>query len=211
MTSDATSVHVVKLGGSLLDWPDTPIRLESLLGPSFPGRPLLIVGGGPTADIVRDWHQAHSLTQATAHDLAVSSMTFNSRLLNSVLPNTVLVSSRDEASNAWSQQRWPILDCSEFLPPEEATQPLELPHTWAATSDAIAAWVTIAWPASRLLLLKSTELPSDDAPSRLQATRLIDQHLAGWLDRLEAVDWINLRAERPEPKRLRRSSDPPTR
>jgi len=209
MPSDQSPVQVVKLGGSLLGWPETPTRLADLLGHTAISRPLLVVGGGLTADIVRNWQQAHRLDDTTSHDLAVDAMTFNARLLETVLPPSTLVSNRDEALWAWADNRWPILDCSRFLPGEEPAQPLELPHTWQATSDAIAAWVTLAWPASHLLLLKSIDLPADLAMSQLSAEGLIDECLAGWSSQLPTVDWVNLRAATPQPTRWHNPADQP--
>ena len=215
MSAHTSEVHVVKLGGSLLGWSETPHRLAELLSRASLTRPLLIVGGGRAADSVRDWQQIHRFDEATAHDLAVDAMTLNSQLLAAVVPQATLVGNRDEAATAWQQHRWPILDCAAFLPREEPLQPLELPHTWAATSDAIAAWVTLAWPASRLVLLKSTGLSdlsdlSDQIPaSQLAAAGLIDHCLAGWLEELPTVDWVNLRAATLQPTRWHSRADQP--
>ena len=209
MPSDQTPVQVVKLGGSLLGWPETPARLADLLAQPAVSRPLLVVGGGLAADIVRDWQQLHHFDEPTAHALAVDAMTFNAGLLAAVLSRATLVSNRDEALSAWTSDRWPILDCSSFLPREEPAQPLELPHSWEATSDAIAAWVTLAWPASRLLLLKSTELPTELSPSNPATPGLVDECLLGWLSRLPPVDWINLRAATPRPTRWHNPADQP--
>jgi len=194
MPANTSAVQVVKLGGSLLGWPETPDRLAKLLSDASVSRPLLIVGGGRAADIVRDWHKLHHFDDATAHDLAVGGMTLNSQLLAALLPQATLVRNRDEAATAWIHHRWPILDCAAFLPREEPLQPLELPHTWQATSDAIAAWVTLAWPASHLMLLKSTDLPDQLPANQLAAAGLIDHCLAGWIEQLPTVDWVNLRA-----------------
>jgi len=215
MPAHTSEVHVVKLGGSLLGWSETPERLAELLSRADLSRPLLIVGGGLAADSVRDWQRIHRFDEATAHDLAVDAMTLNSQLLAALLPTATLVGNRDEAAAAWQLHRWPILDCAAFLPREEPQQPLELPHTWAATSDAIAAWVTLAWPASRLVLLKSTDLPdlsdlSENIPAgQLAAAGLIDHCLAGWLEQLPAVDWVNLRAATLQPTRWHSRADQP--
>lgn len=209
MPPEESPVQVVKVGGSLLDWPETPSRLADLLSAPNVFRPLLIVGGGLTADIVRNWHQAHRFDEDTAHALAIDAMAFNTGLLLTVLPQTILVSTRDEAVSAWNNGGWPILDCATFLPGEEAIQPHSLPHSWQSTSDAIAAWVTLAWPASGLLLLKSIGLPEDQPASRLAAAGLIDECLAGWLDDIPAVDWINLRAATPQATRWHNRADQP--
>ena len=210
MPTDETTAHVVKLGGSLLDSADTPSRLATILSEPETLRPLLIVGGGPAADIVRSWQSSHQLAENQGHVLALDAMGFNSRLLRTLLPRTLTVTSRPEAVAAWATDRWPILDCASFLAREEPTQPLRLPHTWEATSDAIAAWVTLAWPASRLTLLKSIDLPGDTTASQLADDGHVDGCLADWLDRLPPTDWVNLRASTPQPTRWPLRAGPPT-
>ncbi len=209
MPTDETTAHIVKLGGSLLDWPGTPSRLAEILASPDTLRPLVIVGGGPTADIVRTWHSSHQLAENQGHALALDAMGFNSGLLRTILPRTLPVKSRSEALAAWAIDRWPVLDCSSFLAHEEPTQPLRLPHTWDATSDAIAAWVALAWPASRLTLLKSIDLPEDTPASQLAAAGHVDGCLADWLDRLPPTDWVNLRAATRQPTPWLPQAEPP--
>ncbi|MEE3365311.1 MAG: hypothetical protein VX304_06665 [Planctomycetota bacterium] len=210
MPTDETTAHIVKLGGSLLDWPDTPSRLAEILESPATLRPLLIIGGGPTADIVRSWHSSHQLSENQGHTLALDAMGFNSGLLRTLLPRTLAVKSRSEALAAWAIDRWPVLDCGSFLAREEPVQPLQLPHTWDATSDAIAAWVALAWPASRLTLLKSIDLPGDTTASQLAAAGHVDVCLADWLDRLPPTDWVNLRAATTQPTQWPLRAEPPT-
>ena len=52
---------VYKIGGSLLDLPDLARRVELIVSPQSDGRPLFVVGGGPTANIVREWDRVHQL------------------------------------------------------------------------------------------------------------------------------------------------------
>jgi aspartokinase-like uncharacterized kinase len=210
MPTDETTAHIVKLGGSLLDWSETPSRLAEILARPGMHRPLLIVGGGPTADIVRTWHRAHQLSETQGHGLALNAMGFNSGLLKTVLPKTLIVTSRTEAIAAWASGHLPVLDCAAFLAHEEPAQHLRLPHTWDATSDAIAAWVTLAWPASRLTLLKSIDLPEHTTPAQLAAAGHVDGCLADWIDRLPPTDWINLRSATTQPTRWCPRVEPPT-
>ena len=99
MPPDATRVHIVKLGGSLLSWPEMPHRLADLLAASPARRPLLIVGGGAAADIVRDWHQAHAFDDDIAHTLAIEAMTLNAQLLVTLLPGAKIVSDHAQAGD----------------------------------------------------------------------------------------------------------------
>jgi len=209
MPPDATRVHIVKLGGSLLSWPEMPHRLADLLAASPARRPLLIVGGGAAADIVRDWHQAHAFDDDIAHTLAIEAMTLNAQLLVTLLPGAKIVSDHAQAGDAWTQGRWPVLDCGTFLAAQEPLQALALPHTWQAASDTIAGWIARTWPASRLILIKSTDLPADHDPVVMADAALIDEHLATWAGQLPAVDWVNLRAATPQPIRWQLQGNPP--
>ena len=56
---------VIKVGGSLFDWPDLPHRLAAFLDqsrgqePCFREQAVLIAGGGPFADVIRTMDQVH--------------------------------------------------------------------------------------------------------------------------------------------------------
>ena len=209
MPPDATPVHTVKLGGSLLNWPEMPSRLAQLLTTSASQCPLLIVGGGAAADIVRSWQQAHALDDNTAHALAIDAMAMNSQLLTTLLPRTRIVTDHAQANEAWATNHWPILDCGTFLAAQEPLQALKLPHSWQATSDTIAGWIARTWPASRLTLIKSVDLPSDPSPTRVSDAGLVDGQLAAWIDQLPATEWVNLRSATPQPVRWQPQGNQP--
>ena len=65
--ADATlpdnSPHVIKVGGSLLDLPDLPARLDRWLTARGGAKPMLVVGGGVVAD-------AHEWLAGDPHDSA---------------------------------------------------------------------------------------------------------------------------------------------
>lgn len=191
------AIHVYKVGGSLLSLPDLTRRLTDLVVSHGCTSPLLITGGGPAADIVRGWQTTHGFDEDTAHDLALQAMALNQHLVDRLLPRGTLVTNRDEADRAWRDGRWSLLDAGPFLSSEEPAHSLALPHTWQASSDAIAAWVAIHWPADRLVLLKSTDRPAGSTAATLADAGLVDPCLAHWADRLPRVDWVNLRSAVP--------------
>lgn len=185
-------VTVFKLGGSLLDLPDLVPQLRGVLSQRPDSRPLLIVGGGAAADVVRRWDAIHGISNEAAHWLAIRAMALNERLLASVLAESVVVSSRVDAEAVWSGDKLPILCCFEFLRAEETGFPDKerLPRRWNATSDSIAAWVARRWPAQELLLVKSCDAASGDDP--------VDPLFATAATGLPHVGWVNLRQESPE-------------
>lgn len=207
------TVVLYKLGGSLLDLSDLPQRLCSVIANDDDVRPLLVVGGGPTADLVRRWDRVHQLGEERSHWLALRSLELNESLLAELLPSARIVTSRGEAGDSWQRGFWPILRSRAFLRDEEPLADVPLPHTWNATSDSIAAWIALHWPADRLVLLKSVSLPADCPEearvpvkhdgrtgksvrgSDLVAAGLVDPHFPELAAFLPSVEWINLRAK----------------
>jgi aspartokinase-like uncharacterized kinase len=105
----------------------------------------------------------------------------------------VVVDSLDPCSVVWEQHGIPILDCHAFLC-AEGERETNLPHTWDATSDSIAAYVARRVGARRLVLLKSTDDPTHG--NWVEAARLgiIDSCFARAAGSDLAVDVVNLRS-----------------
>ncbi|MCX7418433.1 MAG: hypothetical protein NT013_02705 [Planctomycetia bacterium] len=193
------SVAILKLGGSLLDLPDLCVRLQAVFANFDGDRPLLICGGGEAADLVRRWHDCFELDEERSHWLALEAIRLNQRLLLDLLPKLELVSNRAAAESAWRRDRVPLLDLAEFVRTEEAlVEPTErLPHCWDVTSDSLAAWVAARWPADRLILLKSVDLPDaqTDDSEQLASAGLIDSFFPQLTNSIPTIAWINLRRE----------------
>src|SRR5262249_50947889 len=80
---------VVKVGGSLYDLPGLGARLRAWLE-RLPSREVLLVpGGGPAADVVRDLDRLHRLGEEAAHWLALRALSVNARFLAALLPGAV--------------------------------------------------------------------------------------------------------------------------
>jgi aspartokinase-like uncharacterized kinase len=141
---------VLKLGGSLLGAPE---RLAAVLAAveeaSRTRRILIVPGGGPFADAVREVDRRLGLSDEAAHWMAVLAMDQYGHLLASRLANGVLVAGPEAAGAALEAGRLPVLAPSAWL-----RQVDPLPHSWDVTSDSIAAWVAGAVGARRLVLVK---------------------------------------------------------
>ncbi len=191
---DGTSVVVWKVGGSLLTWSAWPRRFLQALRLRGPHRPLLLLGGGEAADIVRRWDRLYSLGDEPAHWLALASLGLNERLAERLLPDAVRVPDRPGAERAWQEGRLAILAAADFVASVEPTAPIPLPHNWDVTSDSVAAWVAAVWPAGELVLVKSTGLEARDL-QRAAEDGLTDAWFPQVAGQVPTVRWLNLRDE----------------
>src|SRR5688572_4689292 len=76
---------VVKVGGSLYDHPRLGPGLRAYLDALAPDPVLLVPGGGPFADAVRQLDAAHRLGEEAAHWLALMAMTLAGGFLQQLL------------------------------------------------------------------------------------------------------------------------------
>ena len=184
---DAPPVVVYKIGGSLLRRDDLRERLSTwLAGESR--RVLLVVGGGASTDVVRDWDDRHVLGDATAHDVALASMEATAALVASLLRRGGLCATRAEATEHWNRDEPAVLRVRDFLAAEERglAETERLPRTWQTTSDAIAAWVATRWPADELVLIKSCPPPAPASRAE-NASRAIDWRAAAAAGFVDAI------------------------
>jgi len=211
MTTNAPIV-VLKVGGSLLSLPDLAERLDAVvreLRKRETVRLLLVCGGGEAADIVRRWQPRHGLPDEAAHWLAFRAVSLNEAMLSQVLPDAVIVQTREEMQAVWSTDRLPILSAEPFVRTEEPHAAAPLPHDWSVTSDSIAAWVAHQIGGDRVVLLKSCELPEGVGWEEAAARGLVDSHFATIASSSAlAVSWANLRADVPRLTEWQRVAEP---
>ena len=188
---------VVKVGGSLFDLPDLGPRLRLWLDTTVqaPTRVLLVPGGGPTADVIREFDRVHGLGEEASHVLAFRALSLNAHVLAHLLPAAVIVSAAPPTG-----VRVAILDAFAFLQADEARHGTTIPHTWAASSDTVAARVAIATQARRLILLKSVTIPKEVSDWEAVArSGVVDPVFASLLRQAAAleVSTFNLREWQP--------------
>jgi 5-(aminomethyl)-3-furanmethanol phosphate kinase len=175
---------VAKVGGSLYDLPDLRDRLQAWIS-GFAGRVLLVPGGGATADVVRHMDRVHRLGEEAGHWLALRTLTVNAHFLARLLGTRVVGSPGDE--------NVAVLDPHAYCLADEARAGA-LPHSWWATSDAVAARVAEVTPAD-LVLLKSANLPPGMSWSEAATAGLVDETFDSVVRRAGLrVTWVNLRS-----------------
>ena len=141
---------VVKVGGGLLASPEhLDAVLAALADAASRSRLLVIPGGGPFADAVREVDRELTLSDDAAHWMAVLAMDQYAHLLVSRLHAAGLASDVAGIAAQLDQGRLPVLAPSRWLRDADP-----LPHSWDVTSDSIAAWVAGEVGARRLVLVK---------------------------------------------------------
>ncbi len=199
------AIHVVKLGGSLLKPRGLVVMLDRFerwrrteIGP----RGLLVVGGGATADIVRNTDAALGFDQEQAHWLAIRAMEFNACLVAAALENAAMTGEPGACVAAWAVPRLAILSPLAWLC-REAAQGIAIPHRWTFTSDSIAAHVATRLGAGRLTLLKSTLPEGECGPEGAAEVGIVDDDFPAASRGLPRVELVNLRSEGFERRVLR--------
>lgn len=180
---------VVKVGGSLAEGSPFVDPVCAALGRLAAGSGALVVpGGGPFADAVREADRRLGLDPTTAHRMAILAMDQYGWLLADRIaraaaapappgrpagarPRTVPALSAAVA--ALERGEVPVLLPAAWL---DALDPL--PHSWDVTGDSIAAWVAGECGAARLVLVKRSPPPAAAGRS----PRLAELVSAGHLD-----------------------------
>lgn len=142
---------VVKLGGSLLGSPALNGWLDALVR-FGDGKVVIVPGGGPFADAVRDAQVKTGVDDAVAHQMAVLAMDQYATLLGGLNPELVLASSELEIAEYGWQHRAIVWKPSAMVLSDQS-----LPTTWDLTSDSLAAWVAEKLNAEHLLVVKSVQ------------------------------------------------------
>jgi dihydroneopterin aldolase len=177
LVPSASHPVIVKVGGSLYDLPDLGPRLRAWLDRLDTLHALIVPGGGPLADSVRQFDQQHALGEEKAHWLALRALALNAHCLAAIVPRTVVIGRLDERLAAADAGRVPVLDPYEFARQDEGRAG-HLPHLWAVTSDSVAARVAVVENASQLILLKSITVPAGMSWMEAGRRGYVDPHFA---------------------------------
>lgn len=186
-------VTVVKLGGSLFDLPDLVDRLMQLLFTERVAAAVMIPGGGPFADVVRNLDNVHELNEQAAHQIAVQSLSLSAHLVSNLSPELKLVSVEELSQEIFASKSIPVIDTADFV-----LKHSPLPHSWDVTSDSIAAWLASLHPESQLLLLKSCPLPAGITPELAAQLGLVDRYFPEIARLAGKIAWCHLRSDSPD-------------
>jgi 5-(aminomethyl)-3-furanmethanol phosphate kinase len=192
-------IHVVKLGGSLLDLSDLPARLNAWMRTVDDSQMLVVVGGGTSADVVREMDKLHKLGEQRSHWLAIRAMEFNAHVVDAVMGDRVgMAGSLGDAELLWGEGKAAVVSPHAWLEQEEMIGK-GVGHRWTFTSDSIAGHIAARVEAGRLTMLKSV-LPRRDENGKVTAQmmadqRIVDAEFPGVVKGLEEIWVCNLRSD----------------
>ncbi len=197
-----TRIHCIKIGGSLISYTEELIDLMQSLDRLSKSYQLVIIpGGGPFANIVRDMYKQYDLSETAAHWMAILAMDQYGFFLSNLSENTLTISSIDSAKELASTYKLVIILPFQVLYEQD---PLE--HSWDVTSDSIAAYIASLINADSLILLKDVkgifEHDPKQEPSKLiekldrhdfnafEMQRCVDKHFPKILAQSKIRCWI---------------------
>ncbi len=139
---------IIKLGGSLAKSGQAKHWIKAIAEISKPV--ILVPGGGPFADTVRQAQREMGFSDRAAHRMALLAMAqyglafcdLNARFTPAELP--------DDFAEAWLSRRIPV-----WVPDRMIHDCSGIPQSWDVTSDSLAAWLAAEVGAALVVLIKS--------------------------------------------------------
>src|SRR5262249_2182184 len=167
---------VVKLGGSLLGSPRLGDWLEALA--ACRGEAVVVAGGGPFADAVREAQRRRPFADSAAHRMAILGMEQFALMLAALHPALQPAASPAEIATLGRAGQAPV-----WLPSRMTFAAADIPESWDVTSDSLAVWLAGALGIGRVLLVKSARLPAEASAAALGEAGIIDPLMPAFLRR----------------------------
>ena len=166
---------VVKLGGSTANKAVMGDWIAALADSKLP---LVIVpGGGPFADQVRDAQKRMGFSDKAAHAMAILAMDQFGHVILDRDDRLAPARSLNELERALRGGKIPV-----WLPSSLAVPAPDIRASWDITSDALAAWLAGKLGADALLLVKQTQaFSSGDDVASLTERGVVDAGFAAML------------------------------
>ncbi|PNQ96532.1 aspartate/glutamate/uridylate kinase (plasmid) [Azospirillum argentinense] len=177
---------VVKLGGSLWRAPELRRWLE-ILAAARRLRVVIVPGGGPFADAVRDAQPALGFSDRAAHRMALLAMEQYGTALADLEPRLTPARSLADLRGRPSPTVWMPLPLAENA---------DVAESWDVTSDSLAVWLADALGATCAVLVKSAPLPDAVTPvTQLVTAGIVDPALPDRMARYGGAVWCVSRDE----------------
>jgi len=141
---------VVKVGGGLTSIPSALGRVgRALTGLAPRHRFVVIPGGGPFADSVREFDRRFGVGADAAHWMAILAMDQYAWAISAYVEGSRVVADADLIEPALEEGSVPILAPYRWLRAND-----DLPHSWDVTSDSLAGYLAGMLGALHLVLVK---------------------------------------------------------
>jgi aspartokinase-like uncharacterized kinase len=163
---------------------------------------VVVAGGGPFADVVRQAQAAMGFDDRAAHRMAILAMAQFAEAIASLDDRLVLADS-EGAIAAALERRQPVL----WNPVPLALDPA-IPHGWEVTSDSLAAWLAQRLGAAHLIVVKQIGRQQPPLSRHLLAERGIVDRAFPAMARDVAGLWIADRDALPAVAAVVNGADP---
>ena len=163
---------VVKLGGSLFDYPKLSGWLK-ILSEEGAGNVVIVPGGGPFADQVRDAQKRWNFSDKQAHQMALHAMDQFGLMLNGVAAkygyDLIPANSKQEIHEILASKKTSVCLPSTWLKNKK-----EIPQNWTVTSDSLSVWLAKELKADQLILIKRIKIDGDATIKELGKANIVD-------------------------------------
>lgn len=172
---------IIKIGGSTLRTGRLAQTLNLILKRQ---RPVIIVpGGGPFADFIRDAQREFGFSDTAAHHMALQAMHQFAYLISEFSQEFILCEFVKEFTDALMKDKIPI-----WLPLRMVETASDIAKNWSITSDSLTAWLAVQFGGAEVCLLKSCPVPEHQSLGELSDKGIIDtqfscivnQHVLKW-------------------------------
>lgn len=158
---------VLKIGGSLLEAGHFRATLALV---ARARRPVVVVpGGGPFADAVREAQTRFGFSDAAAHDMSLLAMQQMAAAIVDGAPRFVAAETPLAMKRAWRGRRVPV-----WLPANLCASDLRIPRDWSITSDGLAARFAERLEGAEVALVKSCAVPRGASPETMARLGIVD-------------------------------------
>jgi aspartokinase-like uncharacterized kinase len=156
---------ILKLGGSLARDRQFARWIEAIR--NCKSGSIIVPGGGPFADCVRDAQTYMRFSDAAAHHMALLAMEQYAIACASFSPDVLLLSEEAQLRLIGEAR------IAFWLPSRMVLGADDLPENWQVTSDSLAAWLALRLDASALVVVKSVDAKTDP----ISAAALVEREI----------------------------------
>ncbi len=187
--------RVIKLGGSLLDYPELVPALRRWLAKHPADKNLIVVGGGGVIEAIRSLDKIHRLNAHFVHWKCVELLRHTAEIASHLFPEFAMVSTAEqlEATTKGTASRLTAIVQVPTFYSQERPHP-DLPENWNTTTDSIAALLACELAAQELVLLKSVQPEAGTTSLAAWAgAGLVDECFPKIAGKIPRVRMLNLR------------------